>query len=254
MKNSNNEYAISDKFSIIMPCFNAEKFIKKSIDSVLIQTYKNFELIIVDDQSTDRSAKIINKYLDSDSRLKFIQLKRNSGAGAARNVGLKNTTGRYIAFLDSDDRWHKNKLMIYTRLFKRGHDFLYSNYIKITDNKRKNIMVPECIDYKMLLKSNFIPLSSAAFDSKLLGNLKFLKMGNAEDYYFWLSMFHRVKNPLGVQRYLMYYMVTGENKSRNKLKMFLAVWTIYRKHLRLNWLWASYLICHYAKYGISKKL
>lgn len=100
---------MNDLVSIIMPSYGSEKFISKSIDSVLLQTYDNWELIIIDDCSPDESNKIIKEYLSKDSRIKFVKLEKNSGAAVARNKGIEIAKGRFIAFLDSDDLWLPEK-------------------------------------------------------------------------------------------------------------------------------------------------
>ena len=115
--------------TIIMPSYNSENFIIESIESVLAQTYSNWELIIVDDCSPDDSNKIIAKYIDSDSRIKLIKLQKNSGPAIARNMAIETANSRYIAFLDSDDVWLPNKLEKQIK-FMQDNDlaFTYSSY------------------------------------------------------------------------------------------------------------------------------
>ena len=110
--------------SIITPTYNSEKFISETINSVLNQTYTNWELLITDDCSTDKTVEIVESYVKKDCRIKFFSLKKNSGAAIARNNSIKNSKGRYISFLDSDDLWLKNKLELQINFMKKGISFL----------------------------------------------------------------------------------------------------------------------------------
>ena len=118
---------MSDLVSIIMPSYNTGKFIKETINSVLNQTYNNWELIIVDDCSTDDTEKIVNTI--KDNRIKFLKNNTNSGAAISRNRAIKEAKGKWIAFLDSDDLWKKEKIEKQIRFMKENHyDFSYTNY------------------------------------------------------------------------------------------------------------------------------
>ena len=115
--------------SVIMPVYNSEKTISRSIESILSQTYSNIELLITDDCSNDKSISIIKKYKLGDNRIRLFSLNTNSGAGVARNNSIKNSKGRYIAFCDSDDVWLENKLEIQIQFLKKsGQAFTFSNY------------------------------------------------------------------------------------------------------------------------------
>ena len=130
---------MNDLVSVIMPSYGSEKFISKSIDSVLLQTYDNWELIIIDDCSPDESNKIIKEYLSKDSRIKFVKLEKNSGAAVARNKGIEIAKGRFIAFLDSDDLWLPEKLEKQISFMKDNNlAFTYSSYM-LVDETDKNI-------------------------------------------------------------------------------------------------------------------
>ena len=126
---------MNELVSIIMPVYNREKTIRRAVDSVLKQTYANFELIIVDDGSADDSVKIVEQY--SDSRIKLIRLESNQGANAARNIGIKNASGEYIAFQDSDDEWYHNKLEMQMAKFKTKCDAVFCPYILVDGTSRK---------------------------------------------------------------------------------------------------------------------
>lgn len=129
--------------SIITPSYNSAKFIGKTIDSVISQTYKNWEMIIIDDCSTDSSAEFIKTYEEKDSRIKLVQLKENSGAAVARNIGIQLAQGRFIAFLDSDDSWLPEKLerQIDFMLFN-DYSFTYTSYLKVDEGGKVLGIVP----------------------------------------------------------------------------------------------------------------
>ncbi|MEY0154184.1 glycosyltransferase family 2 protein, partial [Providencia rettgeri] len=151
-----SETVTQELVSIIMPCYNAEQYIKDSINSVLNQTYPHFELIIIDDLSTDNSINIINSF--SDNRIKLIQLAQNGGAGVARNTGIEAAQGRFIAFLDSDDLWRPNKLeMQLKHMIKGNHSLSYTQYQKFTkEGKGKLVIPPNTVTYNELLYCNVI--------------------------------------------------------------------------------------------------
>ena len=146
--------------SIITPMYNSGKFIKDTIDSVLSQTYKEWEMIIVDDCSTDISPEIVKSYVGSESRIKYIRTDKNGGVSNARNIALKNANGQYIAFLDSDDIWDKEKLEKQINFMKEKDCAIsFTSYELIDEeNKRldKIVRVVPSIDYKTLLKGNIL--------------------------------------------------------------------------------------------------
>lgn len=147
--------------SVIIPCYNGEKFISKAIESVLNQTYQNWELIVVDDGSTDGSKKIINQFCNTDKRAHYIQHKKNKGIPSARNTGIKTSIGEYIAFLDQDDLWMKEKLELFIEEFSRYDSkvgIIFSDFqIVFADNiVSKNYKKVNYYKIQRLNKRNFI--------------------------------------------------------------------------------------------------
>ena len=145
-----------DLVSIVVPVYNCEKFIRQTINTVKKQTYNNWELLLVNDCSTDRSKEIIIKELKDDDRIKLLELEKNSGAAIARNKGIENARGKYIAFLDADDLWNEEKIEKQIRFMKdNGYEFTFTGYEFVDENgidNKKIVKVPEKINYRQALK------------------------------------------------------------------------------------------------------
>jgi len=246
---------MNELISIISPSYNSSKFISASIESVLNQTYNNWELIIIDDLSTDNSNKIIEKYTKRDNRIKLIKLKKNTGPATARNIGIKEANRRYIAFLDSDDMWLSNKLEKQISFMKDNDVYLcYSSYYIIDENKNiKSIFnIPKIkIDYNDLLKSNIIGNLTAIYDTKKIGKLYMKNVGH-EDYTLWLKILRKIDYAYGINEPLAKYTLHSNSISSNKLKSAYWQWKIYRKNEKLNFQKSIYYFIHYCYNGIVK--
>ncbi len=241
--------------SIITPVFNSENYLEETINSVLNQTYQNWELIIIDDCSTDNSVDIINKFLKNDSRIKFISLNKNSGVASARNSGIEVAKGRFIAFLDSDDIWDENKLEYQLSLMiKNDYALTYTAYRKINNENNviaKHIPVKETgLRYKDLLKHNEIGFLSAIYDSDKIGKQNFLNQGH-EDYSFWLNILKKGFTAWGINKVLASYRVHSNGISSNKLKAITFTWNIYRNVEKLSLFDSIY---YFIMYSINSSL
>jgi teichuronic acid biosynthesis glycosyltransferase TuaG len=235
-------------FTVIMPCFNGGQFLAHSIKSVLTQTFSNFELIIINDGSTDNSLKVIESFANQDDRIRIISHKPNRGASATRNKGLDQARGRFVAFIDCDDWWPEEKLATYADKHKEGHDLVFSSYdiVSYPSNKIiKRIKVPLKLSYTDLKYSNQIPLSSASFNFTKISNKRFKDSQNAEDWIFWLHNIKYLINPIGIQTRLMFYRRHDKNKSKNKLKMLKKTWNIFRIIHGWSIVHSSYAIFRY---------
>lgn len=234
-------------FSIIMPCYNAEKYLKQSIYSVLKQTYENWELIIINDCSTDRSFKISNSF--KDHRISLINNLKNEGVAFSRNEGIKKAKGNFIAFIDSDDLWNEDKLLTQLNYLNKGYDICCSNYIKIDEfgNFIKEIKDIEIVDFKSILKSNVIPNSSAVYNVDRLGKFYQKKIGH-EDYLMWLNIFKSNPSLIGyrIQENLMSYRIHSENISASKFRSATWTWNIYYYELRLGLLKSTKSFINYS--------
>jgi glycosyltransferase involved in cell wall biosynthesis len=174
-----------------MPAFNSSKFLGLAIESVLNQTYQNWELIICDDGSTDSTISIARKYEFRDSRISLIKNKYEKGAPGARNTCLDLARGRYIAFLDSDDLWLKDKLKLQVSFMEaNNHIFVYSYHqvIDEEDNFIYDCMAPASVNAKMMRASNFIPCLTAIYDSRLIGKVYQPNIVKRNDFALWLKI------------------------------------------------------------------
>jgi len=244
--------------SIIMPCFNASDLIVRSIESVLNQTYANWELLITNDCSRDNSELIIQEYLKKDSRIKLFNLSQNSGVAAARNNSINQAQGDFIAFLDSDDTWFPTKLeKQITFMTENDYAFSYTAYRKI-DNNDKFISKPievitKGINYSKLLKHNEIGCLTAVVHKSLLKDKRMIKVGH-EDYVFWLSILRGGVLAYGLNEVLASYRVGNESISSNKLKAASFTWNIYRNIEKLGFFKSLYYFANYALLSVIKYL
>lgn len=227
--------------SIIVPVYNAEKFIRETIQTVLNQTYKNWELLLVNDCSADSSKNIIEEYEKKDKRIHLIELEQNSGAAIARNTGIENSKGRYIAFLDADDLWDNQKLEKQLKFIKEhDYEFTYTSYEFSDENGNKNgkiVEVPGNINYKQALKNTTIFTSTVIFDVKKLGK-ELIKMPNVkrgQDTATWWKVLKTGIVAHGLQESLSVYRRSNNTLSSNKIKALKRTWNLYRsvEHLSI---------------------
>ena len=178
--------------SIIMPCHNGAAYLANSIQSVMDQTYKDWELLIIDDGYTDNSPQIIEDLAAADCRIKYFSIEKASGSPTyPRNVGIQNAIGRFIAFLDCDDMWFPEKLEHQLPLFDNGKTaVVFSYYEKMDEGGLRNnriVRSPETVDYFLLLKGNCIGNLTGVYDTQKVGKV-FQKQIRHEDYVMWLSI------------------------------------------------------------------
>lgn len=243
--------------SIITPIYNGEKYIKECIESVLNQSYKNIEMIIVDDGSTDNSKEIIEKYMKDNSLIKYIKCNENKGISAARNRGIENAKGRFIAFLDADDLFYKDKIKKQMDfMLKNDYLFTYTSYDLIDENSlslNKVILAKEYEEYKSLLKGNNIGCLTVMIDRlKIKGDIRFSNNSH-EDYILWLSLLKNNTRAYGLSEVLSSYRKTSTSISHNKIKAASWTWNIYRNIENLSLIKSIYYFINYAMNGIRKK-
>ena len=185
------------KVDIILPTYNCEKFITETLNSISKQSFKNWKLKIIDDASSDSTLILIKKFL-KDRRINLKRLKRNKGAGFCRNLALKNSKAKYVAFIDADDIWKRNKLKYQVReMDKKNLDFTYTNFTPFTElnglKKYKNdVILPTEFDYDLFVKKTSICTSSMIIKRKKIGITKFLKTKICEDYFFKCKLLEKV--------------------------------------------------------------
>lgn len=242
--------------SIITPLFNAEKYIEKTVLSIIEQSYTNWELLIVDDCSRDSSYKVVQKISEKDKRIKIIKLKENLGAAVARNTGIENANGRFIAFLDSDDTWHPKKLEKQIKfMLDNQYYFTYTGYHKVDENGIfiKSTKIPKIINYNKLLKTNYIGCLTAIYDSEKLGKIYFPLIRKRQDYALWLKILKMIPYAYGLQEDLANYTVRSGSISANKINVAKYNWMVYRKVEKLSLMHAIYCFINYAILGILRK-
>ena len=249
---------MNSKVSVITASYNCAKFIEESIKSVLNQTYDNLELIIIDDCSTDNSEEIVNEYIKKDSRIKFYRLNNNSGAAVARNKGLDEATGRFIAFLDSDDIWDKQKLEKQINFMQtNNYGFSFTSYRLIDENGyllNKEIRVPNEITYKNLLKNTIIGCLTVIIDKELIGDFKMPLVRAGQDTATWLSILRCGNIAYGYDEILASYRLVNGSISSNKFKALKRTWNTYRKIEKLNLLKSIYYFSSYVLNAIKKRI
>lgn len=215
--------------SVIIPYFNDELNINKSVLSALNQTYKNIEIIIVDDENTKNSIDVLKKFL-KEKRIKIIRNKKNSGVAFARNKGIKNSKGQFVAFLDSDDFWKKNKLKKQiVEIKKRKLDICYTNFKAINYNKKfiYKVKSPKQMVYNDLLKGCPICCSSIIIKSSILKKNQFSKLKTKEDYELWLRLSKKKFKFGGVNSYLTFYKLRKNSLSSKHINKLINAFKIY---------------------------
>ncbi|CAM3819084.1 glycosyltransferase family 2 protein [Sphingobacterium prati] len=236
--------------SVIMPAYNAEKFIRYSIESVLNQSFEDWELLIIDDHSSDNSYSIAMDYSSKDHRIKVLKTDAPSGSPAEpRNLGISLAKGTFIAFLDSDDIWLPSKLAEQIVLLMQNEStvIVYADYEKIDEEGNSGdriIRAPSQVEYKELLKGNVIACSTALVDLRKIKELCFEKQGH-EDYALWLKALRltqgQARNTGTIQ---MLYRVRQGSISSNKWKAVQWVWRIFRKNEGLSFSSSLYYLTH----------
>ena len=234
--------------SIITHVYKDERFVEETIKSVQSQTYTNWEMILVDDCSKDRSNVIIENLKKKDKRIKYIKLEKNEGVAIARNIGILRAKGRYIAFLDSDDLWHNDKLEKQLKFMKKNEiGFSFTSY-EIIDGKSiktgKVKIAPKEVNYNNLLKQNVIGCLTVMIDRKK-HNINFEKIRH-EDYAAWLKILVKNNIAYGIKEILASYRKTNNSLSGNKFKSAIWTWNIYRKKENLNIFKCIYCFFNYA--------
>lgn len=218
--------------SIIMPTFNASKYIGESIDSVRAQTYTNWELLIVDDGSADNTEEIVKEYVKIDNRVVYYKLENNYGSAFARSKAISLAMGRFIAFLDSDDIWFEDKLEKQISFMEsNGYTFTCTSYKKIDEDGNdlgKLIRVQQKYDYVSLLKRCPGNLT-VIYDASILGQFEVNSIKRRTDYVLWIQVVKKAKMLYGLNQPLAAYRVRKGSISYSKIRLIKSHWFIYRK-------------------------
>lgn len=248
-----------DLVSIIIPVYNAERFLDDTINTVLNQTYKNWELILVNDCSTDNSESIIKKYIKKDKRIKLINNEVNSRAAISRNNGIKEAKGKYLCFLDADDLWDKEKIEKQIIFMKHNKcEFSFTGYEFADENGKPNgkkVFVPNKINYRQALKNTTIWTSTVMFDmTKLSKDDIYMPNVKSEDTASWWSILKKIDYAYGLNEILSYYRRTSGTLSSNKIEAIRRIWNLYRNVEKLNMLASIYNFNFYALNAVKRRV
>lgn len=247
----NNESLVS----VITPSYNSSPFIKETIESVQTQSYANWEMIIVDDQSKDDSVHVIKQYIKKDPRIKLITLDQNAGAARARNIALKEAQGDYIAFLDSDDLWLPTKLEEQVAFMQKDNlAFSFTSYSLIDEQGNSmniKIHAPKVVDYKYLLGNTTIGCLTVMLDRHQFKQIE-MPIIQPEDTALWLILLRLGYQAHGLQKILSNYRIVSNSTSRNKLKAAYRYWKLLRNQEKLNFVKANFYFSQYAYHAYKK--
>ncbi|ATJ82678.1 glycosyltransferase family 2 protein [Halomonas beimenensis] len=240
-------------FSIIMPAHNAESTIDAAIASVLHQSFSDFELIVIDDCSTDKTKSKIRSY-EYDFRVRPVFLTENCGVATARNQAIARAKGKYIAFLDSDDLWMPNKLEKQEFELKKGAAVVFSSYQRFDQSGDRGVVFAKpVVAYTDMLLCNWIGNLTGVYDCEKIGKVYQKEVGH-EDYLMWLEIVGKSGTAVGMQEILAKYCVASDSLSGNKLRSSRWVWLIYRQHLKLGFLGSLKSFFFYALYSLYKRV
>ena len=248
-----NNYLVS----IITPLYNCELYLNDCIDSVISQTYKNWEMLIVDDHSNDSSYKLAKSYSQMDKRIKVFKLSENSGSGVARNKAIKEANGRFIAFLDSDDVWHHDKLKIHVEIMLSNNSpFSHTSYGFMKESgeilEKSYRVSSNLVTYKKLLMKTEISCLTAMYDVDKIGKFYLPSLRRKQDYALWLSILKQGHNSLPVDLVLAWYRQRNGSATSKKHKLIFNHYRFLRTHESLDPFKALYYTLCWIMNGLKK--
>lgn len=244
--------------SIITPAFNAEKYIEDTIESVLAQTYQNWEMLIVDDCSVDNTVQMVEKYCAMDLRIKLIRHSKNQGVAATRNTALAQAKGAYIAFLDSDDMWLPMKLETQYSYMEKN-DFAitytaYQKYVSETNEKGKIIIVPAEMTQKTVLYNTAIACLTVMINREQVGDFQMPLLNHSEDQCTWRTILLRGYTAHGLNENLALYRISSNSMTAKKCSAAKRQWMVYRKYYDFSVVKSCVYFISYALHAVIKHL
>ncbi|WP_299791226.1 glycosyltransferase family 2 protein [uncultured Shewanella sp.] len=243
--------------SIITPSFNCATSVAKTIESVLSQSYQNWEMLISDDFSSDDSCAVIQEFANRDSRIKLIKRTWNAGPAVTRNRAISSANGRYIAFLDADDTWHPEKLEKQIK-FMQNRDIAlsYTSYRRVHEDGRELgfMNVPEFVTYSDTLKTNSIGCLTACYDTEKLGKVYMPNISKRQDLGLWLKILRKIDKAYGIEECLADYYVGVSTVSSNKVTAAKYQWRVYREVEKLPFMKSAYYFVSYAYNAIRNRI
>lgn len=242
--------------SVIMPAYNAERFIEEAIRSVMAQTVTDWELLVLDDGSTDSTADIVTQLVAEDARIRYLPNEHNMGVARTRNRGFDLCNGKYVALIDSDDVWLPEKLEKQLALAEdTAADIIYCSYGIIDESCEQvceDFLVPPAVDFDQFLTKSVISCSTALLSRKVVDQYRFITEFYHEDLALWLQLLQDGYQARGVADVLAQYRVMQGTRASNKLKSALNRWRIYRRHMGFPVGKSLSLLTEYAFLGIKK--
>lgn len=245
---------MSHLISIITPCYNSEKYIAETIQSVLNQNFENWEWWIVDDRSSDKSVEVIRQF--DDPRIHLITLDKNAGAAEARNKGLEKASGRFITFLDSDDVWLPHFLETSLKfLIENQEELVYATYKRHDEDLNpllEDFIAEDNITYNRILYNCPIPMLTAMYDSKRIGKVRIPEVDMREDYAMWIEILRKIPKARAIKEPLAIYRIRKSSYSRNKFKILRKQFAVYSEFLNLSLPQSTYYTLCWALNGMKK--
>lgn len=255
MKNNISSWQSNKLVSVITPAYNAERFLQETIESVLSQTYENWEMIIVDDGSTDSTYSLAESWSGKDSRIRVIKCQKNGGQARAWNIAIAAAKGRYLAFLDADDLWEENKLEEQLAFMnENNYGFTYTMYDWIDENSEpagKTIDVPGSQTYKDILKNTAIGALTVVIDRAVV-NVAEIPEVHLNDSMMWLQIAREGVTAYGYEKVLAHYRIVTNSFSRNKKRSAARLWNLYRDQLKIPFFRRAYYFTCYAFNSIKR--
>lgn len=240
---------MSELVSIIIPTYNTEKFIELTLQSVQHQTYQNWEMILVDDASTDQTVGVIEKYAQNDNRIKLFKLSKNSGNGFARNVALEKATGKYIAYLDADDLWFPEKLEKQIAFLKANNlPFTFSFYESIDEegnDLNRRVEAPLNLTYNQLFFCNYVGNLTAIYDAEYFGKIILPASQKRQDWRLWLTILKQIKTTKPVPEPLAFYRIRKDSISSSKFRLIKHNFGVYREFHGYNFFFSLLLMIRF---------
>lgn len=243
---------------IIMPVYNCENYIKQAIESVKNQTIPNWKLIIIDDKSTDNTLKVINESIKGiEDKILIIKSEQHNGVAITRNLGIEKAKSRYIAFLDADDMWQKEKLEKQIQFMKQNnYQFSYTGYSYLKNDKEKRVKTfYKSLNYKQALKNTFILTSTVMIDTDKISrkNIYMLDV-ESEDTATWWNILKKGYIAYGLKENLVTYRITSNGLSSNKIRNLKRTWNLYRNLEKLSVGKSIYCFLTYIFHAIEKRI
>lgn len=240
---------MNELVSIITPTYNAEKFIQATIESVQNQTYQNWEMILVDDASTDKTVKIISDFAEKDSRIKLFKLEKNSGNGFARNIALEKAVGKYIAYLDADDLWFPKKLEKQVQFLKKNNlHFTFSFYDCIDEegnSLNRRVKAPVNLTYDELFFCNYVGNLTAIYDADYFGKIVIEATQKRQDWRLWLTILKEIQVTKPVPEPLAFYRIRKDSISSSKFKLIKHNFGVYKEFHGFNFVFSALLMVRF---------